>query len=266
MKEICHDLLAEYRELDQLCQNLTLPQWQTRSDFHGWTPWDEIAHLCYFDETGLQSAQAPEEFTRDVSLLTQRLTLGQEISAIARERYIFLDGPAWLQHWRSQYESLVSVLAALDPKARLAWYGPTMSARSFASARLMETWAHGQDIWDVVGRVRPPSSRLKHIAHLGVTTFRWTFSNRNLLVPDRLPRVELRAPDGTTWCWNEAASDQFVKGSAVDFCLLVTQRRHLLDTELMYGGEWVESWLSIAQCFAGQPADGPPAGKRGRKA
>jgi hypothetical protein len=96
MKEICHDLLAEYRALDQLCQALTLTQWQTRSDFHGWTPWDEIAHLCFFDETGLQSAHAPEEFSRDVSLLTQRLTQGQEISAIARERYISLNGPALL--------------------------------------------------------------------------------------------------------------------------------------------------------------------------
>ncbi|PUE48599.1 TIGR03084 family metal-binding protein [Limnohabitans sp. 2KL-51] len=265
MKEITQDLLAEYQELDQLCQSLTMSQWQTRSNFYGWTPWDEIAHLCYFDETGLQSAHTPEEFTRDLSILTKRLEQGQEISAIARECYISLDGPALLQHWRSRYESLVSALAALDPKERLAWYGPSMSARSFASARIMETWAHGQDIWDVVGRVRPASARLYHIAHLGVTTFKWTFVNRKLQVPERLPRVELRAPDGTTWCWNEASSDQFVKGSAVDFCLLVTQRRHLLDTDLMYSGEGVRKWLPMAQCFAGPPAEGVPAGQQGRR-
>lgn len=229
-------------------------------------PWDEIAHLCYFDETGLQSTRSPDEFVRDTRLLAERLAQGEEISAIARERYATLDGPALLHYWRSRYESLVSALAALDPKARLAWYGPPMSARSFASARIMESWAHGQDIWDVVGRVRPASVRLKHVAHLGVSTFKWTFINRKLPVPDRVPRVELKAPDGTTWRWNEEISDQFVKGSAVDFCLLVTQRRHLQETDLMYDGDGVRHWLSMAQCFAGPPADGPPAGQRGRQA
>ena len=146
MKELCQDLLSEYRELDQLCQSLTLEQWKTRSDFYGWTPWDEIAHLCYFDETGLQSARSPEVFATDANLLAKRLVQGQEISVIARERYGSLDGPSLLQHWRNLYESLVSVLAELDPKARLPWYGPPMSARSFASARLLETWAHGQDV------------------------------------------------------------------------------------------------------------------------
>lgn len=266
MKELCQDLLSEYRELDQLCQSLTVEQWKTRSDFYGWTPWDEIAHLCYFDETGLQSARSPDAFATDANLLDKRLAQGQEISAIARERYASLDGPSLLQHWRTLYGSLVSALADLDPKARLPWYGPPMSARSFASARLMETWAHGQDVWDVVGRVRPASARLKHIAHLGVTTFKWTFVNRKLPVPDVLPYVALTAPDGGLWQWNEDSSDHFVKGSAVDFCLLVTQRRHWHDTDLVHAGKDVGRWLSMAQCFAGPPVDGPPAGQRGRRA
>ncbi len=266
LKDICQDLLSECRELDRLCQSLTLAQWRTRSDFNGWTPWDEVAHLCYFDETGLQSARSSDEFARDASLLAERLALGQEISAIARERYASLDGPALLQHWRRLYEALVAALSLMDPKARLAWYGPPMGARSFASARLMETWAHGQDIWDVVGLVRPTSPRLKHIAHLGVTTFKWTFVNRKLPVPETMPRVDLTAPDGSIWSWNENSSDEFVKGRAADFCLLVTQRRHLKETDLVFAGEVTGRWLSIVQCFAGPPADGPPAGQRGRGA
>lgn len=266
LKDLCQDLLAEYHELDQLCQSLTLAQWQIRSDFYGWTPWDEIAHLCYFDETGLQSARSPGEFASDAKLLADRLVKGQEISGIARERYASLDGPTLLQHWRRRYESLVLVLSEMDPKARLPWYGPPMSARSFASARLMETWAHGQDVWDVVGRTRPASSRLKHIAHLGVTTFKWTFVNRKLPVPDVVPYVELSAPDGSFWTWNENSADCCVKGCAVDFCLLVTQRRHLQETGLVYIGDEVARWLSMAQCFAGPPADGPSVGLRGRQA
>jgi uncharacterized protein (TIGR03084 family) len=262
MQDLTHDLLAEYRDLAALCETLTPAQWQQPGDFYGWTPWDEVAHLCYFDETGLQSATDAPAFGRDAARLVQRLGTGQEISAIARERYAGLDGPALLQHWRSRHEALVAALAALDPKARLAWYGPPMSARSFASARLMETWAHGQDIWDLVPRRRPQSMRLQHIAHLGATTFNWTFVNRRLPVPAVPPFIELTAPDGTLWCWNAPSADCFVRGTAQDFCLLVTQRRHLDDTALTCAGAGIRDWLLMAQCFAGPPADGPAAGAR----
>ena len=216
----------------------------------------------YFDETGLQSARDPEAFARDAARLNQRMERGEEISAVARERYGSLTGLALLARWRVLHEELVDALAKLDPKARLAWYGPPMSARSFATARLMETWAHGQDVWDVVRRRRPQTPRLKHIAHLGVTTFRWTFINRKLEVPQIVPYVEMSALGEGLWTWNDPSTDNFVRGSAEDFCLLVTQRRHLDDTELQYGGESVKQWLSMAQCFAGPPADGPAPGVR----
>jgi len=262
MQDICRDLLAEYGDLAPLCETLTPQPWLQRSEFYGWTPWDEIAHLCYFDETGLQSARDPEAFARDAARLNQRMERGEEISAVARERYGSLTGLALLARWRVLHEELVDALAKLDPKARLAWYGPPMSARSFATARLMETWAHGQDVWDVVRRRRPQTPRLKHIAHLGVTTFRWTFINRKLEVPQIVPYVEMSALGEGLWTWNDPSTDNFVRGSAEDFCLLVTQRRHLDDTELQYGGESVKQWLSMAQCFAGPPADGPAPGVR----
>jgi uncharacterized protein (TIGR03084 family) len=137
-----------------------------------------------------------------------------------------------------------------------------MSARSFASARLMETWAHGQDIWDVMRRHRPGSDRLKHIAHLGFTTFGWTFANRALPVPQVTPYLELQAPDGSLWTWGDPAGEHRVSGTAEDFCLLVTQRRHVDDTGLRYSEGPVAQWLAIAQCFAGPPADGPAPGVR----
>lgn len=262
MQEICRDLLAEYQDLARLCETLTPEQWLQRSEFYGWTPWDEIAHLCYFDETALQSATDPEGFVHDAATLDKRMARGDEISAVARERYGSLSGTALVTRWRLLHEALVSKLAALDPKSRLAWYGPPMSARSFATARLMETWAHGQDVWDVMRRKRSASARLKHIAHLGATTFNWTFINRQLEIPGHVPYIELSAPDAGVWTWNEPSTESFVRGSAEDFCLLVTQRRHLDDTELQYGGESVKQWLSMAQCFAGPAADGPAPGVR----
>ena len=256
------DMRDEYRGLDALCATLAPDQWRLRSAFYGWTPWDEVAHLCYFDETALQSVRDPERFAVDALRLSERTVRGEEISAIARDAYGHLDGPALLAHWRSRYESLADALAPLDPKARLGWYGPPMSARSFATARLMETWAHGQDIWDVLRRRRPATARLKHIAHLGVTTFGWTFANRKLPVPPISPYVRLAAPGDDEWTWGDPACEHRVVGSAEDFCLLVTQRRHVDDTGLEYSGGPVADWLHMAQCFAGLPADGPKPGER----
>lgn len=265
MQATCRDLLDEYQALANLCETLTPAQWKLRSTFFGWTPWDEIAHLCYFDETALLSATDPAAFSRGMVELGARLASGEQISAVARATYGQLDGAALNARWRQLHERLVGALRGLDPKARLPWYGPSMSARSFATARLMETWAHGQDIWDVIGRSRPATSRLKHIAHIGVTTFGWSFVNRKLPVPATVPQVTLSAPDGELWTWGEPSDTDWVRGTAEDFCRLVTQRRHRADTQLRSHGDAASQWLAIAQCFAGPPADPPAPGAYGRE-
>lgn len=263
MQDVCADLLDEYNELAELAARLTAQQWQTRTAFHDWTPWDEIAHLCLFDETGLLAATDADAFAADARRLTAALGSGRQFSEIAREKYGSLDGPALLVRWRSQYTALATALAALDARARLPWYGPTMSARSFATARMMETWAHGQDVFDAMRVRRQPSRRLKHIAHIGVTTYGWTFVNRKRAVPEPAPYVELSAPGDETWTWNEPSTANAVRGSAEDFCLVVTQRRNVLDTALQVSGDAAAQWLAIAQCFAGPPATPPAPGTRG---
>lgn len=256
------DLRAECRELAQLCATLSAEDWRRPSLFYGWSAWDEVAHLCYFDQTSLVALEDAARFVSDADALSARTAAGEELSAIARQAFGHLDGLALLALWRTRFEALSAALAPLDAKARLPWYGPSMSARSFATARLMETWAHGQDIWDLLRRRRPGSARLRHIAHLGVTTFGWTFANRGLPVPAVTPCVELQAPDGTLWTWGEPAAEHWVRGTAEDFCLLVTQRRHVDDTTLRCSAGPVAQWLAMAQCFAGPPADGPAPGVR----
>lgn len=263
MKKTIDDLRAEYAQLADLARTLTPAQWDERSAFYGWTPWDEIAHLCFFDQTALLAATDADAFARDTSALLAELATGREISAVARAKYASLDGAALLAHWEPISARLTEALAVLDPKARLPWYGPSMSARSFATARLMETWAHGQDVWDVARRRRPASDRLRHIAHIGVTTFGWSFVNRKRPVPAVVPYVDLQAPQGhERWTWGDPASPERVTGSALDFCLLVTQRRNLADTGLVFTDGAAREWLSIAQCFAGEPADAPAPGVR----
>lgn len=261
MYALCEDLGAECAELDDLVSALEAgPGWGLRTRFHGWTAWDEIAHLHLFDRLALRAVADREDFMRGRSDIERQLARGAEISAIARDTFADVAGPALAARWRTDGQALATALAACEPKARLPWFGPDMSARSFATARLMETWAHGQDIWDALGRPRPATSRLAHIAQLGVITFRWSFQNRGLPPPAAAPAVELEGPAGAVWRWGDASSDGLVRGKALDFCLVVTQRRHVLDTELGLQGDAAQAWMSIAQCFAGPPASGPPAG------
>lgn len=262
MSDIADDLLAEYRSLAELCATLSPEQWRQTTDFYGWTPWDEIAHLLLFDEAAFLAVNDAAAFAADTAVLAREMAAGEEMSTIARRRYGPLDGARLVAVWRQKHEALVAALAATDPKARLPWYGPTMSARSFMTARLMETWAHGQDIWDMLGRARESGRGLKHICHLGVTTYGWAFINRKLPVPEPVPFVELEAPDGEPWTWGRPSDVDFVCGPALDFALLVTQRRNRMDTKLTWSGESVEQWTRIAQCFAGEPADGPSPGAR----
>lgn len=262
MKDICDELLAEYTELALLVESMPSYRWSEKTPFNGWTPWDEIAHLYLFDEKAMLAATDPEAFAADTAELMQQWASGKDVDEVTRSRFGHLDGPALVSSWRRQFTRLVELLSGFDAKARLVWYGPPMSARSFATARLMETWAHGQDVYDMLGIKRPVTDRIKNIAHLGVTTYGWSFMIRNLSVPEPAPYVELLAPSGQKWVWNAPRGEEhYVMGDAEEFCLVVTQRRNVADTGLKYAGN-AALWLPLAQCFAGLPEEAPAPGTR----
>jgi uncharacterized protein (TIGR03084 family) len=164
--------------------------------------------------------------------------------------------------WRRERTKMLEAYAAVGRKERLPWYGPPMSALSHATARLMETWVHGQDILDALRIRRINTDRLRHVAHLGVTTFGWSYTNRGLEVPQTQIRVELTAPSGDIWAWGPESGSEKISGPAEDFCLVVAQRRHVDDTHLEVVGEAAHDWMLKAQCFAGPPTDGPKPGER----
>ena len=164
-----------------------------------------------------------------------------------------------LEHWRQGRAELAESARTLGERDRVRWYGPSMGAKSFVTARLMEAWAHGTDVCDTVGADREPTHRLRHVAQLGCITRAWTYVNRGEPPPETGVLVELTAPSGETWTWGGAdtANGNTVRGPALDFCLVVTQRRHVADTGLEVTGEHATDWLSKAQAFAGPPTDGP---------
>ncbi|SVE14234.1 uncharacterized protein METZ01_LOCUS467088, partial [marine metagenome] len=76
------------------------------------------------------------------------------------------------------------------------------------------------------------------------------------------PYVELTAPSGEVWSFNEYSEESFVEGSAVEFCHVVTQGRHIQDVNLTVSGDVAHQWMAIAQCFAGPPENPPEPGSR----
>ncbi len=154
---------------------------------------------------------------------------------------------------------------AAEPKARVKWFGPDMSVLSSISARLMETWAHGQAVYDLFGKTRADTDRIKNIAVMGINTFGWTFANRRIEPPGVRPNVRLVAPSGTLWEWPQSDCDDLIEGAAVEFCQVVAQTRNIADTSLKVAGKTATAWMAIAQCFAGPPENPPPPGARLRR-
>ena len=266
MLEEVRDLREEGTELRALLERLTPEDWKKPTPFKRWTPEDVVAHLHFSDRCAVASLRSAEEFRRMQAAVAEAARAGKSLSQHTAEVLGPLEGPALLKAWNDYFGEMCDRLAAADPKARLAWFGPDMGVRMFTTARLMETWAHGQDIYDLLGVTRRYTDRIRHVAVLGVKTFGWTFTNRGLEVPPDVPYVKLIAPSGAIWEWNPPDDHNYVKGLASDFCHVVTQGRNVADTNLEVVGETARRWMAIAQCFAGGPEDPPRPGERtGRK-
>ncbi|KPA18726.1 wyosine base formation [Candidatus Magnetomorum sp. HK-1] len=259
MKSICKDLSEEYSALDAIVADLEPSVWERVTPFFGWTIKDEISHLAYFDRAAFFSASDEQSFTNDMEQMLEGFTDFTQMHKKVNSVGCAMSCKELLKWWRDERKRMLKAFEILDPKTRLPWYGPSMSARSSATARLMETWAHGQDIVDALKLSRAGTDRLKHIAHIGVSTFSWSFKNRKMAVPETDIRVELQSPSHELWVWGPSEAKECVMGSAEDFCLIVTQRRHPDDTQIKTRGEIARKWLEIAQAFAGPPEEGPKA-------
>ena len=168
-----------------------------------------------------------------------------------------------LGRWRASRPALAEALKAVPAGEKLPWFGPPMSPTSMATARYMETWAHGLDIAEALGIAVTPTDRIRHVAHIGVRTRDFAFANNGLAAPEEEFRVELTAPSGDLWTWGPEDARQTVRGPAYDFCLRVTQRRHHSDLDLVAEGVDASRWIEIAQAFAGPSGEGRgPVGSR----
>lgn len=236
--ELLTDLADETADLDALIAPLTGERWHVPTPAEGWDIEQSVTHLMRSDAAGLLALDGGDLMT--------------SVEGVLNPSY---SGDDLRGEWLAGAAALNERLADLPPGVRIPWYGPAMSQISFVTARIMETWAHGQDIADALGATRTSTDRLRHICEIGVRTRGWSYLVRARSAPETPVRVELTAPDGSTWSWGPAA-DERITGTAEDFALLVTQRRHRDDLGLAATGKAADEWLSIAQAFAGPPGPG----------
>ncbi len=257
------DFRDESDALNDLISPLADEDYELKTQFKDWTINEVIRHLHLWN-------QAADLSLNDQQALLKFFARARAAEVEGRMRdfeRVCLDGLCGCKlrdKWHEFYRRMCQRFSDVDPKARVKWVGPEMSVRSSITARQMETWAHGQEIYDALGIERINSDRIKNIAVLGVNTFGWTFANRGFEVPQDVPYVRLMAPLGGFWEWYTPSDKNRVEGNATEFCQVVTQVRNISDTSLAVVGETAEKWMSIAQCFAGPPEDPPLPGTRFR--
>ncbi|ADB29246.1 Wyosine base formation domain protein [Kribbella flavida DSM 17836] len=260
LDEVLADLWAESTELDMLVGGLAADGWATPTPAEGWTVAHQIAHLAWTDEAALRAVTDPDAF--QAVLDHAAADPAGHVDRGAAEGAA-LPAEELLPYWRETRAELAEALKQVPAGQKVPWFGPPMSPVSMATARLMETWAHGQDVVDGLGVTRQPSTRLRHVAHLAVRARDFSY-----LLHDRKPpaapfHVELTGPDGQIWSYGDESAEQRVTGPALDFCLLATQRRHRDDLAVEAVGADAEEWLGIIQAFAGLPGKGRTAGQFG---
>ncbi|MXY79315.1 MAG: TIGR03084 family protein [Chloroflexi bacterium] len=251
-QELVDDLAGEQRDLEEVVVTLGPDDWERDSHAPGWKVRDQLAHLAFVDDIATLGL-------RDAAGFRQAVDEQDGLKYLERSRALSHD--ELLQWWRKASSDLIRAARPVDPRARLAWYGPDMSATSYVTARLMETWSHGLDIVDVVPAERPDTDRIRHVAAIGVRTRGFSYVNRGLEPNEDPVFVDLTLPSGAAWTHGDPDAPARIRGSATDFCRVVTQRRHLADTHLIVEGDAARSWMEVAQAFAGPPGEGRRPGQ-----
>lgn len=256
------DFQTESDALHALIAPLDDADFERETQFKRWTINDVLQHLHFFNYAADLSLTDEAALLALLADLRAAMERGETLVAYTDRQLKGLRGKALREAWHDYYTTMLDNFHAADPKRRVKWAGPDMSVLSSITARLMETWAHGQEVYDFLGVVRRDKDHIRNIVVIGNNTFGWTFSNRGEAVPEHRPHLRLTAPSGEIWLYNEPSDENLIEGSATEFCQVVAQTRNIADTTLRVVGETATRWMAIAQCFAGVPQDPPPPGSR----
>ncbi|MCZ6619040.1 MAG: TIGR03084 family metal-binding protein [Gammaproteobacteria bacterium] len=256
------DFLSESEALHALVTPLSDEEFQRKTSFKDWTINNVIGHLHMWNwaaDLALKDTGAFKTFLVDLRAHTAK---GGSLNEFEKKWVDGLSGQALVTTWREFFSEMTDRFGVADPARRVVWAGPDMSVRSSITARLMETWAHGQEVYDLLGVVRKNADRIRNIVVLGVNTYGWTFNVRGEQPPQPKPHLKLTAPSGELWTFNDPSAVELIEGQAEEFCQVVTQVRNIADCELQVTGPNASDWMAKAQCFAGGAQEPPAPGTR----
>ena len=260
MREILSDLVAEQQHLDQFLQGIADRDWKKRTPAPGWTIQDQVSHLAYVETFAAEVLnEGPGRLeTEKIGELDEWTERGVAQGRGRRHQEI-------IEWWRFGRADVVDALSRMEATDRVPWVYGDMSARSFATMRLMETWAHGLDIKAaILGRITPipeedlgedeedplaDTPRLRHIAWLGQRSLPFAFDLAGEAYPEQGIRVEVMGAKYQTWRFGPADTDQVIKGKAGDWCRVVCLRQDATDTSLKPIGEHAETALRVARAY-----------------
>ena len=232
------DLAAEQRALDDLLAPLDEARWRAPTPADGWTVHHTVAHL------------ALAELLAHASVIEGRDPVGSGPFPFTAP-----DEPAaLLDAWRAARRATLSAFAERDDRDRVPWGGRRMAVRSLATARLMETWAHGLDCFAAVDVTPHDTDRLVHVARLGWRSLPVAFAvaGEEPTAPPESLRVELTAPSGATWAFGPEPADAAgtVRGDAGVWCRVVTHRwRSPEPAPLQCDGDLAVASVRVARAF-----------------
>ena len=256
------DFQQESESLAEALIDLEDIDFKQKTQFKGWTIEDILGHLHMFNVAADLTLEDGAKFKSFFSRIENEMASGK---TLLQSQYLWLNGLSGrllYNAWTECSRKIAQKYEIADPKTRVKWAGPEMSARSSITARQMETWAHGHEIFDILGMKRKEFDRIKNIVFLGVNTFNWSHVVNNQLVPETMPYLRLTSPTGQVWEFGERNEKEMISGDAVGFAQVVTQTRSFHDVNLMAIGPVANHWMDIAQCFAGGPEKPPIKGSR----
>lgn len=262
MISAAHDFKRECESIAALMEGQKAAAFDMPTQFKNWTFNDIIGHLHLWNIAADLTLTDPAGFATLVTKFMTMMSQGKTHPQLQAEYFAGKSAADIYRDWADYYPGLADRFAQADPAARLKWAGPDMSASACIIARQMEHWAHAQAMFDALGVDRVNTDGLKNIAHIGITTYSWSFKVKSQTPILPKPYVRLTAPSGAVWEWNDPQDDNKVEGDAEQFCQVVTQCRNINDTQLQTTGTAAKTWMDIAQCFAGGPQMPPPAGTR----
>jgi uncharacterized protein (TIGR03084 family) len=257
MVGIVGDLVTEQQRVAALIADFNESDWERQACSCDWTFKDEILHIGAFDYAAVVMMEGKAE---NVRVFADPYFQHDERNRVMRFRH--LGGHEVAEKWRTVRERMNTLLLERNPRDRIAWApGLPMAARSLASARLMELWAHSVDITDALGMEPVVEERITATLFLSWQARPYAYHINRLQLPDTPMYLDIELPSGTRWTKGKPEAANYIKGTAKDWALVAVRRRNWMDMGLEVVGAEARRYASLVQTFAGDATPAVPAAK-----